>query len=689
MRVGFADMPLAARGGNWRGVDSGEASRPLPGSGATFMTYTDRPRLVGALLLALVLTAAVALLRSVPSRQANPDGEWRAVAGDLHSSRYSALAQIDRDNVGKLALAWSLDVGAIDFTGGARPGRSFRATPLMANDTLYVSTALNRVLAIDPGTGELRWLYDPRAYERPRPFGGLSSRGVAYWRDPDDPGDERIVIATGGLQLIALDAGTGRPVPDFGAGGVVDLSLGLGRSIERRHYNITSPPTICRNTVVVGSQVDDNPRTRHMPPGHVRGYDVRTGAMKWVFRTIPQAGEFGNDTWEDEAWTYSGNTNVWSMMSCDEQLGHVYLPVGTATNDWYGGHRLGDNLFSDSLVCLDADSGERVWHFQGVHHGVWDYDFASAPNLVEITVEGRRVAAVAQVSKQGFTYVFDRASGEPVWPIEERPVPSSTVPGERLSRTQPFPSKPPPFERQGITGGDLIDFTPELHREALAITSDYVIGPLFTPPIVGGAHGKIGTIQVPGLLGGGNWQGAAFDPDTGFLYVPSSTYPSVTALRRGGESEDLDYLFSIWTREPPGPRGLPLLKPPYSRITAIDLNKGEIAWQIPHGEGPRSRVNAILGDGRDVGQLGTVTHAAVNANGLLVTETLLFANEYVRPMGIMRAFDKETGETIWENRIDARPAGSPITYLYEGRQYIAFAVGGGRHRQELRAYALR
>ncbi len=652
------------------------------------MDDTYYSRSVVLLMLALLLSVVLALVLRAPSYPVHMSGEWWTVSGDLHGSRYSALDQIDRKNVTTLEQAWSLDVEAIDFTDGVRPGRSFRATPLMIDGTLYVSTALNRVLAIDPGTGALRWSYDPRAYALPRPFGGLSSRGVAYWRDAADPTDERIVIATGGLQLIALDVMTGHPHPDFGNDGLVDLSLGLGRPIERRHYNITSPPMICRNTIVVGSQVNDNPRTRHMPPGHVRGYNVRTGALKWIFHTIPQASEFGADTWEDNAWTYSGNTNVWSMMSCDEQLGYVYLPAGTATNDWYGGHRLGDNLFSDSLLCLDADSGERVWHFQGVHHGVWDYDFASAPNLVSITIDGRRIEAVAQVSKQGFTYVFDRSTGKPVWPIEERPVPSSSVPGERLSRTQPFPTKPPPFERQGIATDDLIDFTPELHREAVSIAEDYVLGPLFTPPIVEGVQGKIGTIQVPGLLGGANWQGAAFDTTTGVLYVPSSTYPSVTAVRGGMESEDLDYLFSTWTREPPGPQGLPLLKPPYSRITAIDLNRGEIAWQVPHGEGPRQRVNSILGDGRDVGQLGTVQQAAVNPSGLLVTDTLLFAMEYVRPMGIMRAFDKGTGKTVWEKQIDARPAGSPITYLYGGKQYVVLSVGGGQQQQELRAYAL-
>ena len=642
-----------------------------------------RRYLLGGVLSILAVGTMWTLLTS-----RDVDRQWYTVAGDSYSSRYSPLRQIDADNVSGLAPAWTWTLDDHDVVPGVRAGRPFRAAPLMVDGTLYFSTPLNRVVALDPSDGELRWAYDPRAYELPSPYKGLSSRGVAFWRDSDHVRDQRIIIATGGLQLVALDAVTGSPVSDFGDNGVVDLSQGLRKPIERRHYNMNSPPTVCRDTIVVGSAINDNPLTRHMPPGDVRGYDARTGRLEWVFHTIPQAGEFGVETWEGDSWEYSGNTNVWSMMSCDEELGYVYLPVGTATNDWYGGHRLGDNLYADSLVCLDAETGARVWHFQGVRHGVWDYDFASAPNLADVTVDGRRAKVVAQVSKQGFVYVLDRTNGEPIWPMENRPVPQSDVPGERLSRSQPFPTKPPPFERQGVAVDDLIDFTPELRSEAAAILEDYVVGPLFTPPIVAGANGKTGTIQVPGILGGANWQGAAVDVEEGVLYVPSSTYPSVTALRRGRGAEDLDYLFSNWTRGVRGPRGLPLLKPPYSRITAVDLNGGEILWQVPHGEGPRSRVNQILGGGRDVGQLGTVIPGAINTSGLLVTDSLLFANEFVRPAGIMRAFDKHTGDTVWERRIDAAPSGSPVTYLHEGKQYIVFAAGGVDGRQTLRAYAL-
>ena len=496
-------------------------------------------------------------------------------------------------------MAWSWDAAEADSATGEVP-RGFRATPLKIGDRLYVSTALNQVVALDAGTGALEWAYDPRAYEFETPtHGGLASRGVAYWSD--GTGEERIVFATGGMQLFTLDPETGALDRDFGEDGFVDLMLGLGRPIDRPDYNMKSPPTICGNTIVLGSIVNDLGLTRQMPPGHVRGYDVRTGAMKWIFHTIPQEDELALETWEDESWRYTGNTNVWSWMSCDEELGFVYLPIGTPSDDWYGGHRLGDNLFAESLVALDADTGEKIWHFQAVHHGVWDYDFPTAPNLVDIVVDGRPIKAVVQVSKQAFAYVFDRVTGEPVWPIEERPVPASTVPGERLSSTQPFPTKPPAFDRQGVTVDDLIDFTPELRQQALDIIDDFVIGPIFTPPIVAGYDGKEGVIQVPG----------------------------------------------------------------------------------------------IIGDGSDVGPLGWQAQGAVNGNALLVTKTLLFANQGVTPddpeftqLGVMRAFDKATGDVVWERPIDTSPRGAPMTYLHEGKQYLVLGVGGGDSPPGLRAYAL-
>ena len=642
----------------------------------------------------LVGLVASVLLVAPATHAQNAVGDWPAFAGDQASTKYSGLDQINAGNVARLRPVWTWDAAALDAETG-QPPRGFRATPIKVGDRLYVSTALNQVAALDPATGELIWSYDPGAYAFETPtHGGLGSRGVSYWSD--GRGDDRVVFATGGMQLFTLDPADGTLLTNFGDDGYVDLTLGLGRDIAREHYNQKSPPTICGDTIVVGSIVNDLGLTRQMPPGHVRGYDVRTGAMKWIFHTIPQEGELGVETWENGSWRYTGNTNVWSWMSCDEELGYVYLPLGTPSDDWYGGHRLGDNLFAESLVALDAETGQRIWHFQAVHHGVWDYDFPTAPNLVDIVVDGREIKAVAQTSKQAFTYVFDRVTGEPVWPIEERPVPASTVPGERLSPTQPFPTKPPPFDRQGVRVDDLIDFTPALRQEALDIVEEFVIGPIFTPPIVAGHDGKEGVIQLPGIIGGVNWPGGSVDPETGYLFVQSATYPWVTALEAPNPDEsDLAYRFETWSRTPPGPRGLPLIKPPYARLTAIDLNVGDIVWQVPLGDGPREEVNAIIGDGTDVGPLGWEAQGAVNGNAPLVTRTLLFVNQGFTPddpdtpqLGVMRAFDKATGDVVLERPLTTSPRGAPMTYLHEGRQYLVFGVGGGGTPPGLQALAL-
>jgi quinoprotein glucose dehydrogenase len=541
-----------------------------------------------------------------------------------------------------------------------------KATPIMVDGVLYVRTSLSLVAAVDAATGRELWTFDPESYEAGRPTNlGFNSRGVAYWSDGQD---SRIFVATGDSHLWALDAATGRPAPEFGGGGRIDLLEGLRRSVPRGSYQVMSPPLVVRDVVVVGSSISDGPRNMSAPPGDVRAFDVRSGRQRWVFHTVPQEGELGHDTWEGGADLYTGNTNVWTIMSADEELGLVYLPIGTPTNDWYGGHRLGDNLFGESIVALDADTGEHVWHFQLVHHGLWDYDLPAAPALVDVTVGGRRVRALVQVTKQGFAFVFDRATGEPVWPIEERAVAQSTVPGERTSPTQPFPTRPAPFERQGVTVNDLIDYTPELRSEAEAILAGVEYGGLYHPPSLRG------TINLPGWFGGANWQGAALDPETGMMYVPSRTGPIRVTLVEPSAGSDFRYVRG-GSQSAAGPRGFPLFKGPHARLTAIDLKTGEHAWQIPLGDGIRQRVIEL--GAPDPGPQGGGAYT-----GPLLTRTLLFIGHDGRRDGTaggpaLLALDKATGETLHAIELPATPNGTPMTYEAEGRQHIVVAYGGG------------
>ena len=629
------------------------------------------------------------------------NGQWSHYGGDLASSRYSPLDQINRTNVSSLVEVWrwtSPDMSVQEANPRLRQG-IFKPTPLMVDGLLYVPTSFSQVLALDPATGTVVWHYDPKSYEAGRPANaGFQHRGLEYWTDGRD---QRLFIATGDRRLIAINAKTGELYPDFGVDGegFTDTSKRLGRDINIRNYTHNSPVTVCGNTVVVGSIISDGPSSPSMPPGHVRGYDVRTGTMKWIFHTISQPGELGNETWENGSWEYTGNTNVWTTMACDPDLGMVYLPTSTPTNDWYGGHRHGDNLFAESIVALDAETGERMWHFQAVHHGLWDYDFPCAPNLVDIVVDGKPIKALAQVSKQGFTYVFNRETGEPVWPIEERPVPQTHVPGEKTSPTQPFPTKPPPFERQGVTVDDLIDFTPELRANALKILESYELGPIYTPPLFLTEGSKRGTAMLPSAAGGANWRGAAYDPETGLLYVPSMTLLMLNANIeadenrsqfthvRGGEG----LLF--------GNEGLPLIKPPYGRITAINLNRGDIEWMVPHGEGPRHHPKIAH---LNLPRLGAAANFVLSNGGPMLTKELLFviqAEEEPEDMmrmgkrGDLSAFDKSDGELVFKMPIEPTPHGNPMTYLHEDKQYIVLAAGGGGFTgapqpSQLIAYAL-
>ncbi len=555
----------------------------------------------------------------------------------------------------------------------------------MAGGRLFVPNAVGLVEALNPATGDVLWSQRPKEDGLPGLL-GTSSRGVGYWRERDR---ERVFVVRGDY-LFALDAKTGRPVETFGQAGAVDLRVGMDERLGQ--FRWTSAPLVVRDVVVIGSPGSDFPTRKEMAPGDVRGYDVRTGTLKWTFHVIPRAGEPGLDTWDDDAWKYTGAANLWSLMTADPELGLVYLPLTSPTNDWYGGQRPGAGLFGNSLVCLDANTGRRVWHFQITHHDLWDYDLPAAPILTDIVVDGRPIKAVVQLTKQGFAFVFDRVSGRPVWPIEERPVSQSSVPGEVTSATQPFPTKPPAFERQGIGENDLIDFTPELRAEALRIASDYILGPLFTPPPVAGANGKTGGLMVPSWVGGANWNGGGFDPETGMLYVPSVTAATVMAVAPGDPAEtNLRYLNKLTRpqREVVGPRGLPLLKPPYGRITAIDLNRGEIAWMVPNGDGPRHHAQL---KGLNLPPLGQPGRAAP-----LVTKTLLFVGEgdpinlATPPWGggtKFRAYDKASGAVLWETDLPAGTTGAPMTYVHRGKQFIVMAIGSQAYASELVAFAL-
>lgn len=632
------------------------------------------------LLVATCLCLGVAACSDGPE-----EADWTHWAADPHSSRYSTLAQIDATNFERLEVAWqwrSKDVELRRKLGRqnkVKPGKltfaDFAGTPLEIAGVLYGVTSLSQVYALDAASGELLWLHDPEIWREKKHVNFPKHRGLAYWQDDADGGRARIFVATHDARLIALDPATGELVSSFGREGRVDLlqTLRAHKKLIRGYdYFQASPPAIFEDLVIVGGSVSDQPTGKRGTPGDLRAYDARTGELRWTFHTVPQPGEPGSESWEEGSASYSGAANAWAAMSVDSEMGLLYAATSTPTNDYYGGHRLGDNLYAETLLCLNARTGERVWHQQLVRHGLWDYDLAAAPNLVDVEVDGKPVRAVVQVTKQAMAYVFDRQTGEPVWPIEDRPVPASNVPGERAAATQRFPTKPPPFDRQGMSVEDLIDFTPELRAMARAVFDQYESGPVFTPPSLQG------TLSLPGSGGGANWQGAGFDPETSTLFVPSTTWPAVFGLYAGLPSvTDLAYTVRLLGTPflPTGAdpvTGIPIVKPPWSRITAIDLESGNFRWQVPNGEGPRD--HPLLRD-LDLPPLGSGSPTCV-----IVTKSLLIAADGTGPWlartgrPILRAFDKTTGSMVGAIKIPGRVRGCPMTYAHNGVQYIVLSL---------------
>ena len=611
--------------------------------------------------------------------------EWLHHRGDSGSTNYSVLDLINRDNVANLEVAWRWR--SDNFGPTSWP--NLETTPLMANGVLYATAGLRRaVVAIDARSGETLWMYrideGKRGENAPRKGPG---RGVAYRRDGEQ---ETVYVISPGYHLIALDAKSGRPLESFGEGGIVDLKQQIDQDIDLEEARIgsSSPPIVVGNVVIVGSAFPAGgaPPTKEMPVGNVTGYDAITGERLWIFHTIPQPGEPGHETWLGDSWKFTGNVGVWAPMSADPELGYVYLPTEAPTGDYYGGHRPGDNLYSQSLVCLDAKTGERVWHFQTVHHGIWDYDLPAAPVLIDITVDGKDIPAVAQITKHGLTFVFDRRTGEPVWPIVETPFPSSNVPDEITSPTQPIPTLPEPFMPNGVTEDRLNDLTPEILAEAKRLASGYTLGPIYTPATLA-TETNNGTLISPSGGGGANWQGAVADPESGIMYVSSAATLGALGMISDPDRSNMRYVQR--REEVAGPFGLPLLKPPYGRITAIDLNTGKVLWTIANGDTPESISNHEKLAGIELPRTGHLERA-----GLLVTKSLLFAGEgsglYAMWGGgtKFRAHDKLTGEILAEVDLGVRQSGIPMTYAIDGKQYIVVAAGAPNHAGELVALTL-
>jgi quinoprotein glucose dehydrogenase len=685
----------------------------------------------------LSVIVAVAWIPMGASAQSRPkDVEWPSYNADLGGTRYRPLDQINATNFNDLEVAWRFKTDNL----GPFPEYKLEGTPLMINGMIYTTGGTRRsVVALDAKTGEISWVHSihegKRAAVSPRQ---LSGRGVAYWSN--GAGDERVIYLTTGYRLVELNAKTGETIKSFGTNGLIDLKVGVVKGVDQQidletgDIGMHTTPIVAKDVVIVGSAMREGQtvETHNNTKGLVRAYDVRTGKKLWQFNTIPRPGEFGNDTWEEGSWAINGNTGVWTSISVDPDLGLVYLPVEDPTSDFYGGHRPGNNLYGDSLVCVDLRTGQRKWYFQLVHHPIWNFDNSSAPILADITVNGKAIKAVAQPSKQGFLYVFDRVTGQPVWPIEERPVPQSDVPGEKTSPTQPFPTKPPAYARNVLkVPDDLIDFTPELRAQALEVIKRYKVGASpFTPAMLGDVEGLLGAIGAGTAT---NWPGSAYDPETHTVYAQASynALQSRSLVTPPPGFSDIRYAAGINGRPfrvvlgpgdccaadgakrqvapppPPSPtasggpspadtgltvQGLPIFKPPYGTLSAINLDRGEIVWQVPHGDTPDNVRNHPALKGLSIPKTG---QAGTSGVGLMVTKTLVVMGDSQitttpqHPRGAMlRAYDKVSGKEVGAVYMPAPQSGSPMTYMLDGKQYIVVAVGGGNYSGEYIAFAL-
>jgi quinoprotein glucose dehydrogenase len=658
---------------------------------------------------ALSLGPVAAIAGAFGAQAPQPQTQWRYFGGDKGFTRYSSLDQINRDNVSRLRMAWrrpAVNATLMAALPDLRPNAYLRSTPIAIDGVLYTQDAHGLVIALDGETGRTIWEQQPFATTMAE-AAGASTRGLDYWRRAGSDGAR--IFAIRGEYLYALDASTGRPVQRFGTQGRVSLRFADRQPLAGRFSDSTGP-IIVGDIVVVGGTTagaGDGGNTKEAAPEDVRGYDADTGRLLWTFHVVPRPGEFGNETWGNDSWKIAGDLGAWNQMTADEELGYVYVPLSSPTAAWYGGWRPGDNLFANCILALDAKTGKRVWHFQTVHHDLWDWDNIGPPMLGEITVDGRRIKALMQANKAAFLYVLDRANGRPVWPIEERPVPQSTVPGERSSPTQPFPTKPPPFDLQGITDDDLIDYSPGLKERARTIARQYVMGPVFTPPSVPNDRTK-GTLVQPGAWGSANWNTGAFDPETGYYYAVSQTLGPANraAYKQTDPRATMEYADFVpppdstgqpASQAPPSTvdaisiDGLPIIKGPYGRITAIDLNRGAHVWMKPNGDGPR--LHPMLKD------LNLPPLGYPNRPAPLLTKTLLFLGEGSDAVsgtaGVdwawgrkFRAYDKATGSVIWEMELPSGTTAGPMTYMLGGKQFIVVSIGDRNHRPEYVALAL-